>query len=186
MEGCHGDALWIRAATSASQGDSVCCRSRLGECSPSVTYKSARNNTARISVDSPQSSDFKDKLVADLFIPRLCVERPVRCVDFEAERRMLREILVDAIECWQAVSLRGFVNGDLVAGLRERLYREANVWIFGEYDNAPFFSFTQVCECLGLDPDFIRRRLLQWRRESKSPLTLDSHDQTPFLGETQE
>ena len=65
--------------------------------------------------------------MADLFIPRLCVERPVSRVDFEAERRMLREILVDAIECWQAVSLRGFVNGDLVAGLRERLYREAIV-----------------------------------------------------------
>ncbi|HJU11865.1 MAG TPA: hypothetical protein VJ728_13365 [Candidatus Binataceae bacterium] len=79
---------------------------------------------------------------------------------------MLEQVLVDAIECWRAISLIDIGDEDCIASSRERLYREANFWIFGNYRNAPFFSFTQICDCLGLDPDFIRRRLLEWRRKS--------------------
>jgi hypothetical protein len=86
------------------------------------------------------------------------------CTDSEPERRMLREMLLDAIECWQSVSASSLMSEDFVSGSRDRLYREAHFWIFEEYDNSPFFSFTQVCECLELDPDFIRRGLLEWRR----------------------
>jgi hypothetical protein len=78
---------------------------------------------------------------------------------------MLQEILIDAIECWQSVSPIGVMDEEYVASLRERLYREANFWIFGDYSNPPFFSFTQVCECLGLNPDFIRRLLLELRHK---------------------
>jgi hypothetical protein len=85
--------------------------------------------------------------------------------DLEAERRMLLEVLADAIECWQFASTSGVTDGTYIT-MRERLYREADFWIFGEYDNSPFFSFTQVCHCLELDPDFIRRRLLEWRRKA--------------------
>jgi hypothetical protein len=102
--------------------------------------------------DRPTSEQFLDRLHG--------------CTDFEAERRMLQEILADAIACWQSVSAIGVIDGNYVTSLRERLYREANFWIFGEYDNAPLFSFAQICDCLGLNPDFIRRRLLEWRRKS--------------------
>jgi hypothetical protein len=91
-------------------------------------------------------------------------DRSNLCADSEPERRLLREMLLDAIECWQSVSAGGLMSEDCVTGSRDRLYREAHIWIFGEYDNSPFFSFAQVCECLGLDPDFIRRGLSDWRR----------------------
>jgi hypothetical protein len=84
----------------------------------------------------------------------------------EAERQMLREVLIDAIQCWQSVAPIAGLKENYVTSLRERLYREAHFWIFGDYDNTPFFSFTRVCDCLGLNPDFIRRRLLEWRQRA--------------------
>ena len=97
-----------------------------------------------------------------------------RDLNFAAERNLLQEMLIDTIECWQVgaayaarwdrLSRRSFYTP---VGRRYHLYREADFWIFGEYDNAPFFSFTKVCDHLGVDPDFIRRRLLEWRRKEK-------------------
>lgn len=95
------------------------------------------------------------------------VEKVHRFVTFEAERQMLKEMLLDAIECWQSVWVMGTPSYHCVTS-RERLFREAQLWIFGDYKNPPFFSFTQVCDCLGLNPDFIRRRLLEWRDEQSS------------------
>ena len=111
-------------------------------------------------------SDFDKPFTPDLFTPEQFFDRLHKFADFEGERRMLQQILVDAIECWQSVSTIGAINGNCVPGLRERLYREADFWIFGEYDNGPFFSFAETCDCLGLNPDFIRRRLLKRRRLS--------------------
>jgi hypothetical protein len=112
-------------------------------------------------------SQLEDRLGAsDQVTPEQFFDQLRRSTNFEAERRMLLEILLDAIECWQSVSVNGISGENYVTSRRERLYREANVWIFGQYHNAPFFSFTQTCDCLGLNPDFIRRRLMEWRRRS--------------------
>jgi hypothetical protein len=81
--------------------------------------------------------------------------------DFAAERRLLEGVLRDAIECWQACA--AIPTAAWAGQRRHRLHREADFWIFGEYENAPFFSFTKICDCLGLDPNFIRRRLLEWK-----------------------
>jgi hypothetical protein len=81
----------------------------------------------------------------------------------DPERRLLHAVLRDAIECWQRLAFAGVPEYGLV-GRRQRDYREAEFWLFGQYDNAPFFSFTKICDCLGLDPDFIRGRLLGWKR----------------------
>jgi hypothetical protein len=89
--------------------------------------------------------------------------------DANPERKLLEAILTDAIECWQLLALHPiasrFENVRSPIGKRQRNYRDAHFWFFGDYDNAPYFSFTKICDCLGLDPDFIRRRLLEWRRK---------------------
>src|SRR6516225_267558 len=85
--------------------------------------------------------------------------------DFEAEINLLEEILLDAINCWQEGAGIGALDRSYLTS-RERLYREAEFWIFGEYENSPFLSFDVVCINLGLDADFIRRRLQEWRRRS--------------------
>lgn len=88
--------------------------------------------------------------------------------DCEGERRMLLEMLMDAIECWQRTAAIGIRGGGYFISMREKLHREAEYWIFGNYINAPYFSFAGTCESLGLDPDFLRRGLLAWRRRRSS------------------
>jgi hypothetical protein len=107
---------------------------------------------------------FEELFVPDLLMPEQFFDRMRRkFAGFEGERKMLLEILVDAIECWQGVAVGGIVSDGYFEGVRQRLYREAEFWIFGNYGNPPHFSFTQACEWLGLDPDFIRRGLLEWK-----------------------
>jgi len=113
------------------------------------------------------TSEFENVFAPDLLTPEQFFDRFYKCANLEAERRMLQEMLLDAIECWQSISGVGVTGGNSVINLRERLYQEADFWIFGEYDNSPFFSFTQTCDSLGLNPDFVRRRLLEGRRESR-------------------
>ena len=69
----------------------------------------------------------------------------------EPEKALLIALLEDAVQ-----SYRKF------AGARDREGRErsheAKDWIFSQ-DRAWIFSFNNVCELLGLDPDYVRRGL---------------------------
>lgn len=76
----------------------------------------------------------------------------------EAQRgevALMQAVLEDAIGCFQKQFVR---KGRRVL----RLAREAEEWFFADDLNWPF-SFINVCAVLGLDPDYIRRGLKQWR-----------------------
>jgi hypothetical protein len=79
--------------------------------------------------------------------------------DFEGERQMLRDMLRDALECWTGA-------GGCDRRKRALLYRKADFWIFGRYNNQPYFSFAQTCNYLGINPDFVKRLLRDWRDKS--------------------
>ena len=71
------------------------------------------------------------------------------------ERRLMLAVLDDAIMCYQKyVTAR--------KGKGNRLFRKAQEWIFEE-ESDRFFSFESVCVHLGVDPNYIRRGLAQWR-----------------------
>jgi hypothetical protein len=125
----------------------------------------------RLGQSGNSMAELEDFVKADLPAPEQLRAGMHRCASFEGERRMLQEMLQDAIECWQSISALGVIGRSDLTSSRERLYREADFWIFGEYDNAPFFSFTETCDCLGLNADFIRRGLLEWRRKACRSLT---------------
>jgi hypothetical protein len=77
-------------------------------------------------------------------------------VKLSGEQRMLLAILTDAIDC-----LRGKQNW-LVASRpsenrRIRAQLKAETWIRGA--DAPF-TFSRVCEVLGIDTDYLREHLL--------------------------
>jgi hypothetical protein len=110
-----------------------------------------------------KSFDHEEIFLPNLFVaePPIYVRRPKSC--FEREQRLLLELLLDGIECWQGTSNEGISRDRGEKSARVQLRREAEIWIFGRYNNPPFFSFAQTCECLGLDPDFLRRRLLERR-----------------------
>jgi hypothetical protein len=67
----------------------------------------------------------------------------------EPEKALLLAILEDAIHCYRKYRAARDRAG------RER-FREAEQWIMEKGDDW-LFSFENVCELLGLDPQFIRR-----------------------------
>lgn len=62
----------------------------------------------------------------------------------QPEKKLMFAILKDAIEC-----------------LKEPTKQEAEKWIMSE-DKRWIFSFRNICEELGLDPDYLRRGLRQF------------------------
>ncbi len=79
----------------------------------------------------------------------------------EAERRLVIAILQDAIECYQK---HAFARDPKA----QQLFRDAEEWIMSE-DREYFFSFENVCELLGLEPEFLRRGLQAWRAHQRRP-----------------
>jgi hypothetical protein len=72
-----------------------------------------------------------------------------RSEHLEPEMALLMAILEDAIHCYRKYRAARDRAG------RER-FRETEQWIMEEGDDR-LFSFNNVCELLGLDPQFIRR-----------------------------
>jgi len=72
-----------------------------------------------------------------------------RSEHLEPEKALLMAILEDAIHCYRKYRAARDRAG------RER-FREAEQWIMEEGDDR-LFSFHNVCELLGLDPQYIRR-----------------------------
>jgi hypothetical protein len=70
-------------------------------------------------------------------------------------KRLMLAILEDALRCMHKHA--GSKNG-----ARRRMYREAEQWLCGSGGNA-IFSFTVVCETLGIEPDYLRSGLRRWR-----------------------
>ena len=79
----------------------------------------------------------------------------------EPERALLLAILEDAIHCYRKDRAARDRAG------RER-FREAAQWIMEERDDW-LFSFRNVCELLGLDPQFIRRGLKELSASPAEP-----------------
>lgn len=91
----------------------------------------------------------------DSLLPIQYFENFRRKVQTEPEKRLLLAVLEDALACYQKhFSSRG--------GRGMRLFRETEEWIFREDSTRPF-SFTNICEVVGFDPQYIRSGLLKWR-----------------------
>ncbi|HEY7322252.1 MAG TPA: hypothetical protein VIE89_32200 [Candidatus Binatia bacterium] len=74
----------------------------------------------------------------------------------DPERRLMVAILEDAVSC-------------LSADLRQcnprqkKQYEEAKHWVTTNEESEWIFSFRNICEVLGLDPDYLRRGLIRSR-----------------------
>jgi hypothetical protein len=71
-------------------------------------------------------------------------------------KRLMLAILEEALRCLQK-------HAGAKSGARRLMYWEAEQWLYSEGGNA-LFSFTMVCETLGIEPEYLRSGLLQWRR----------------------
>ncbi len=69
-------------------------------------------------------------------------------------KRLWQAVLEDALGCWQNQTAR--------SASRQRLFFEADLWLFHPEIIAPF-SFDEVCEVLDIEPDYLRGGLKRWR-----------------------
>ncbi len=76
----------------------------------------------------------------------------------EGEKRLMAAVLADAVE----VYMKQAFNPDARA---QQLFRDAEAWIFSDEPGPWFFSFNNISDMLGLEPEYIRRGLLEWRRK---------------------
>ncbi len=76
--------------------------------------------------------------------------------EHRAERDLLLAVLQDGIACFQ-----GYFSKP--SRTNEKLFLEAEEWISSNDDDV--FSFNNVCETLGLDPDALRTGLRRWKAE---------------------
>lgn len=87
-----------------------------------------------------------------------------RSVHLEPEKRLMLAVLDDALKCFQ--------NSASAADNRsKKLFKETEEW-FWLKDQEEIFAFEQICAVLGLGPDYIRRKLLEWK--SKATAGADS------------
>ena len=112
------------------------------------------------SMTTKYGSSSVDDRIASLFQPdTLLTEQYLetcrRKTHLEPEKRLMLAILDDAVACFQKY----------VTAQRPRetaLFQEVEEW-FMEKDSDCFFSFENICESLGLDPDYLRKGLVQWK-----------------------
>ena len=91
----------------------------------------------------------------DTLLPEQFLDTFRRKLHLEPEKKLMLAVLEDAIACFQKyVSARD--------GKGKVLFQETEDWVLDE--NVDWlFSFANVCDTLGFDPDYMRRGLLQWK-----------------------
>jgi hypothetical protein len=82
-------------------------------------------------------------------------------VYLEPERFLMLAVLQDAITCLEKYAAFG-------SGGNKRLFDEAIDWILSE-DGDWLFSFNNVCEAVGLNAAYVRRRLIQMSERQPAP-----------------
>ena len=101
---------------------------------------------------------------ADASVQQQYLDTVRRSEHLEPEKALLVAILEDAIHTYRKYR----ASRDRVG--KER-FREAEQWVMGGSDEW-IFSFNNVCELLGLNPDYVRRGVIEsvnaTAREAKS------------------
>jgi hypothetical protein len=105
-------------------------------------------------------SIYMEERVVSLFEPDTLVsaqymENLRRKALFEPEKRLMLAMLEDAVNCFQAYVLAQ-------GGRGQKLFNDAEQWIMMT-DRDWIFSFVNVCETLGFNPEYLRRRLRRWK-----------------------
>jgi hypothetical protein len=78
------------------------------------------------------------------------------------ERSLMLAVLEEAARC--------FLNYGTAQGKQRVLYDEARDW-FASSDHTRLYDFENICHVLGIEPDYLRRRLIEVRdrRQAAAP-----------------
>jgi hypothetical protein len=93
----------------------------------------------------------------DTLLPDQFMDTFRRKSHLEPEKKLMLAVLEDAIACYQKYVFARDGKG-------RALFQETEEWIL-ERQGDWLFSFANVCDTLGFDPDYLREGLLQWKAE---------------------
>jgi hypothetical protein len=109
-------------------------------------------------VQRDEGSPTNDEKIASLFQPDFLLSAQyfgnLRKTLLEPEKKLMFAILEDAISCYQSNLTAQSVRG-------KRFFEETKNWIVAVGSDW-IFSFENVCEALGLNPQYVRQGLLRW------------------------
>jgi hypothetical protein len=118
-------------------------------------FYTAKSTTERSYVD-------ENATVASLFEPDTVASAQYfdnfqRKTPTQPENRLLLAVLEDAIHCFQD-------NVLAENGKSKKLFDDAEEWVLKE-GGEWIFSFRNVCELLGIDPEYLRAGLMRWKQK---------------------
>jgi hypothetical protein len=93
----------------------------------------------------------------DTLLPDQFMDTFRRKSHLEPEKKLMLAVLEDAIASYQKYVFARDGKG-------RALFQETEEWIL-EKQGDWLFSFANVCDTLGFDPDYLREGLLQWKAE---------------------
>ena len=100
---------------------------------------------------------------ADTLAPQQYQQSARRTLFQEPEQELMFAVLKDAICCFQKYALAR-------DKMTTRLYHEARKWLMEEDNDWPF-SFANICEAIGLSPQYVRAGLLGRQKAKLAKLT---------------
>ena len=101
-------------------------------------------------------------LEPDIFLPSQFYGNGALSRQLEGEKRLMIAILKDAVECLE--KYRGSLSS---AG--KISYQSAIDWV-EDTDTEWLYSFTNICDLLGFDPNYLREQLLKRENRYVKPL----------------
>jgi hypothetical protein len=126
---------------------------------------------------NPPRAPMEEKALA-IFQPDVLIESQFRATQsrqlpLDPEKVLMLAVLRDAVSCYQ----------DHVAARKKpkrSLHQEAEEWILNR-DRSHLFSFDNLCEALGYDPDYMRAGLCRWKEAALERLGF-KHQINPLAG----
>ena len=99
----------------------------------------------------------------DTLLPDQYLETFRRKLHLEPEKKLMLAVLEDAIACFQKYIFAQDGKGKLLfQEAEERVQERGGDWLF---------SFGNVCETLGFDPDYLRQGMMQWKQKTLAERT---------------
>lgn len=116
--------------------------------------------TACLSPFPTAEEELADFFPSVALLPEQFFSSPPEEAKGRGERALMRAVLEDAIFCFQTYR-------DAPRRSERRLAHEAEAWVWAEDYRWPF-SFCNICQALGLNPDYIRLGMKRWIQQGRS------------------
>ena len=94
----------------------------------------------------------------DTLIPQEYLETFKRRTHLQPEKRLMLAVLEDGVACFQKYVAASDFRG-------KKYFKETEEWVLQEPSES-LFCFANVCETLGLNANYLRHGLMQWKRET--------------------